>query len=97
MKITFIEPFDQELADGIEYYEYQLPVLGKAFYEEFLSCLERIEKFPLAWRKVGKKTRKSLLKSFPYFILYIFENDELYITAIGHQHRDPDFYFERIV
>lgn len=97
MKVTFIEPSDQELEDAIDFYEDQFPGLGKAFYNEVMSCINLIERFPNSWRKVGKKTRKCLLKRFPYLLLYIVDDDELLITAIAHQHRDPDYYSERIV
>ena len=86
MKITFVEPADQELDDGIEYYEGIIPGLGSAFYEEVMS----------SWTKVGKRTRRCLLKRFPHFILFIPENEELHITAIGHQHRDPEYFTDRI-
>ncbi len=96
MKITFIEPSDQELDDGIEYYEDINPGLGAAFYEEVMYFISLIEMYPFSWTKVGKRTRRCLLKRFPHFILYIPENEELNITAIGHQHRDPEYFADRI-
>ena len=96
MKIIFVVPSDKELDDGIEYYEDQIPGLGKVFYEEIMHLIGLIEMFPSSWTKVGKRTSKCLLKRFPHFILYITEYKDLLITAIGHQYRDPEYFAERI-
>ncbi len=50
-----------------------------------------------SWIKVGKRTRRALLKRFPYFILYIFEEETVPITWIANQHRDLEYYINRIV
>ncbi len=81
----------------MDYYEERLRGLGKAFYDEIIHCIALIEQFPQAWQKVGRKSRKCLVKRFPYMILYIYGKDEIVITAIAHQHRDPQYYSDHIV
>lgn len=97
MDLKFIPPSEQELFDAYHYYEDQMRGLGNQFLNEFNRVIEFILKFPILWAKVGKRTRKALLKRFPYFILYIFEDEIVNITCIAHQHRDPDYYIDRIV
>ncbi|MBL7093019.1 hypothetical protein ISS22_03495 [candidate division KSB1 bacterium] len=42
MKIRYIYPSEFELDEAVEYYEYQLPGLGKKFYYEVERAIERI-------------------------------------------------------
>jgi toxin ParE1/3/4 len=66
------------------------------FLNEFENAINLIKQFPEAWLKVGNNSRRALLKRFPYFVLYVYENDCIYITCIAHMHRDPEYYIKRI-
>jgi len=37
-----------------------------------------------------------MLKGFPYALLYVFEEDVIFIKAVAHLHRDPEHYRDRI-
>ncbi len=95
MHIKFFPLAVEELEDAISFYNVQLKGLGNQFYKEVFEAIEIIQKYPEAWHKVGKNTRKYILMRFPYLILYIFEDDVIVITAIAHQHRNPTYYQDR--
>jgi len=61
------------------------------------AAIERIRFIPEAWTKIGKRTRRCLIKDFPYTLLYAIETDEILITAVAHLHRDPEHYGYRII
>ncbi len=92
MKISFSPSAVEELRDAVNFYDYQSPGLGLAFKKEFYEVMDFIQLFPNGWQKVGPNTRKCILKKFPYLILYIVNGEELFITAIAHQHRHPESY-----
>jgi toxin ParE2 len=96
MEIVILDLALLEIEDAILYYEDQLTSLGKEFYKEVFETFDVILCHPNAWKKIGKQTRKCLLKRFPYFVFYIVENNQITITAVGHQHRDPEYFVERI-
>jgi hypothetical protein len=60
------------------------------------ATIERILSMPEAWPKVGEKARRSMLKGFPYALLYVREEEETLITAVAHLHRDPKRCQDRI-
>lgn len=95
MTIIFLPPADKEFEEAIIYYNDQLPGLGDQFYDEVIAAIKFIRKFPRGWQKVGKYTRKCILKHFPYLILYVAEEDKIIITGIAHQHRHPDYYLKK--
>lgn len=96
MKARFISPASLELDEAVKYYDHQLPGLGYRFFQEIAASIERILLMPEAWPKVGKQTRRCILKGFPYALLYVREEGEILITAVAHLHRDPKSYRDRI-
>jgi len=87
-----------ELEEAIEYYDRQSPGLGRRFFHEVSAAIERIQFMPEAWTRVGKETRKIIVKGFPYSLLYQIEeaDDELVVTAVAHHHRNPERFQNRI-
>jgi len=96
VRARFIYPADRELDEAVRYYDYQLPGLGYRFFQETAAAIERVLFVPEAWPRVGERTRRCMLKGFPYALLYVFEEDEILITAVAHLHRDPEHYRDRI-
>jgi hypothetical protein len=97
VKARFVSPANIELNETLKYYDHQLPGLGFRFFQEVNAAIERIRIMPEAWTKVGKRTRRCMLKGFPYAMLYVIERDEIIVTALAHLHRNPDHYKDRIV
>ena len=75
MKFRVVFPANIELEEAIKYYDHQLPGLGFRFFQEVDAAIERIALMPEAWTKIGKHTRRSLLKGFPYALFYVIETD----------------------
>ena len=95
MNIILIQPADKELAEAIDYYNDQLEGLGVQFYTSFLDTVGYIAQTPDTWRKIGVNTRRVNIKRFPYLILYVRDEQDILITCIAHQHRNPTYYMER--
>lgn len=95
MKVVFSKLANLELEDAIAYYELELSGLGINFKKEVRKNIERIKKFPEAASIERGEIRKSLLHKFPYKILYSIESDHIFIIAIAHQHRRPDYWVDK--
>lgn len=66
MKISFIEPAYLESKDAIDYYNQEISNLGDKFYQELISTITLIEKFPQIWSKNSEHTQKRLaLREYP--------------------------------
>jgi len=79
------------------FYESKLEGLGLDFEEEISEAFETILDAPTRWPKENDKSRKYLLKRFPYAIHY-FETDEaIWVVAIAHQRRKPGFWRSRLI
>lgn len=97
MKVRFVSSANIELDEAVRYYDHQLPGLGFRFYQEVDAAIERIKLMPEAWTKIGRHTRRCILKGFPYALLYVIEVDAILITAVAHLRRDPEHYKDRIL
>ncbi|MDI6792507.1 MAG: type II toxin-antitoxin system RelE/ParE family toxin [bacterium] len=97
MNVEFVWPADAELQEAYEYYESQRPGLGSSFLDDFDMAVNYLVSFPTAWTRISQRTRKILLKRFPYSILYYVDGNNIYLIGIAHQHRNPDYYADRLL
>jgi plasmid stabilization system protein ParE len=95
MKVIFSKLARQELIDAIHYYEIEYQGLGKHFREEVRKAAKRISEYPEAWSVERDEVRKCILHRFPYKLLYSIETNHIFIIAVAHQHRRPDYWVEK--
>ena len=96
MKILFDELASLEYQDAIEFYELEVQGLGLRFKEEIKRALRNLIKFPDMGSIEKADIRRCILHKFPYKILYSNEGELLYIIAIAHMHRAPNYWINRI-
>jgi plasmid stabilization system protein ParE len=96
MKVRFLAVAKDEIREAVDYYATISPELGKAFKRELRQLLRLVATMPQAWPKSGEETRKCLLTRFPYLAIYGPLPDGLLVLAVGHQHRHPDYWRERV-
>lgn len=95
MKVIFSKYARQELDDATQYYEIEYQGLGKRFRDEVRKAAKRISEYPEAWAIEQGDVRKCILHKFPYKLLYSIESNHIFIIAVAHQHRRPDYCIER--
>jgi toxin ParE1/3/4 len=95
VNMILLPPSDTELQDAIDFYDDQMDGLGRRFYQCFLETVSHIEAGPDLWLKIGENTRRINISRFPYLILYVQHQEDILVTCIAHQHRDPPYYMSR--
>ncbi len=95
MNFAFHPEAEAELNEAIEYYEEREPGLGYDFAIEVYSAIQRAVSLPKAWPVIDSDIRRSLVRRFPYGILYSEENEEIHIIATMHLNRHPDYWKSR--
>ena len=96
MQIWFLEAAKNELNDAIDYYNYEAEDLGEEFLSEVLKALDRIKCFPNAWPSCSQRTKRCLLRRFPYGVIYQIRNEGILVVAIAHSHRKPSYWKDRL-
>ena len=87
---------EYDIQNAFEWYESQNPGLGSEFVRAVDACLSGIGRQPLAYQVTYKQVRRVLIRRFPYVILYIFEQDTVFIFACFHAKRNPKQWLDRI-
>jgi len=87
---------DAEYAVAAEYYASVSPNLGGRFYDEIERLIAEIGRAPKRFRQYDPPARRNLGRSFPFAVVYLDEPDCVWVVAIMHLHRDPDYWKQRI-
>ncbi len=96
MRVDFVELAAQELQDAIRFYELEIPGLGLRFKNEVALAVQRIAKHPEAWSVERGRVRRYVMHKFPYKLLYAISESRIVVLAVAHQHRNPDYWVERV-
>ncbi|MGK2915353.1 MAG: type II toxin-antitoxin system RelE/ParE family toxin [Porticoccaceae bacterium] len=96
MELIFAKLAQAEMAEARRYYERQQRGLGQEFLREASLCAKRISAQPLAWKIEIEPVRRLLFNRFPYKMLYAVRADRIVVLAVAHQHRDPEYWIDRI-
>lgn len=94
-RVVFSKYAKLEMEDAVRFYDLQYAGLGKRFEVEVKKAALRIAEYPTAWSCESGEARKCLLHKSPYSLLYSIESDHVFIMAVAHQHRKPNYWVER--
>ncbi|MDO8960117.1 MAG: type II toxin-antitoxin system RelE/ParE family toxin [Rhodocyclaceae bacterium] len=96
MKIRYLAVAREEIREAADYYAAISPELGIGFKRELRQLMRLVATMPLAWPPSGPDSRKCLMTRFPYLVIYTVMPDGLLVLAVGHQHRRPGYWRERV-
>jgi len=96
MNYRFHPEVEAEFIEAIAYYEDKEQGLGLDFAFEAHSTIEQVLAFPNAWPFVEDDVRRCLVRRFPYGILYSIEEAGIYVLAVMHLHRNPEYWKYRM-
>ena len=96
MNYCFHPEAEEEFLAAIDYYEEREENLGFEFAAEVYAAIRRAAEHPKTWPILEGEVRRCLTTRFPYGVLYSREPDSIFILAVMHLHRDPDYWKHRI-
>jgi hypothetical protein len=96
MRYVFHPEANVEFDAAIDYYEDCELCLGYDFAVEVHSTLENILSFPKAWPILEDDIRRCQTRRFPYGIIYAINEDVIFVLAVMHLHRDPEYWKNRL-
>lgn len=96
MKFVFHPEAEAEFLAAIDYYEKREPGLGFDFIVEVQSTIGNIISLPTAWPILEDDMRRCQVRRFPYGVLYSQHKDMIFILAVMHLRRNPDYWKTRV-
>ena len=95
MKLQIVEEAEKELDQAVAYHEEIEFGLGLRLKEEARGVIHWILHNPELPRPRAKGYRRVNLKVFPYYVAYLVWADTIWILAIAHSKRRPEYWIGR--
>lgn len=95
VKIEFHPEAEQDLAEAKSWYRERSKLAARAFATEFAASVRQISNSPNRWPETKPGERRFVLARFPFSILYRVKTDAIFITAVAHQRRRPEYWRHR--
>ena len=96
MTFRFLAPAEAELLEGISYYGAIRPELGTRFEQAVAEAVRSAVAHPERGAPRSKNTRRWLVRSFPFGVIYKVGESEVLIVAVAHQRKRPEYWAGRI-
>jgi toxin ParE1/3/4 len=94
--VTLLHEAEVELWEAVAYYEKQSAGLGLDFAAEVELSLEAVRTAPKRWPLRPDGTRRYLMPRFPYVVVYLHLQDQIWVIALAHCKRRPGFWAQRV-
>ena len=89
----FTVRFSDEAADEIRaaarWYRQADPELDRLFRTALQDCVRAIQGNPEAFPVVLDRSRRALMRTFPYGVYYSVLGQTIFVVAVYHSRRDP--------
>lgn len=96
MKYEFHPEAERELHEAALRYESEVSGLGRRFGDE----VERVVRLVLEHSEMGARVDENLrhfvLRKFPFSVVYAITSDLVYIVAVAHGSREPEYWRGRV-
>ncbi len=95
MIFSFHPEAESEFLEAIDYYENCESGLGYDFSVEVLATIQNVVSSPTLWPVIEEDIRRCIVNRFPYGIIYNINTDGIFILAVMHLRRHPDYWKKR--
>jgi hypothetical protein len=95
MILRILDEAVAEFADAIAHYEDIESGLGIRFRQEVQAAASWIENHPELPNLRPNGYRRVNLKVFPYYVAYMIQSEIIWILAIAHSARRPEYWIDR--
>lgn len=101
-RIIVLDEAEDELIAAQRWYENQRARLGQEFRKAIDEAMDRLAEAPLTASPIFNpsttiETRRMLVKRFPYSIIFVEHNEDLWVIAFAHNRRRPGYWRERLI
>lgn len=79
-----------DIQKGIDYYNIQQKGLGKRFLNAINDTFQKIQNMPQSASVAFDTVRYKVIPSFPYIIIYEFDDRNIHVFRIFNTYQNPD-------
>ena len=95
-EVTLRAEADRDVWEAASWYEKKQQGIGQYFLDEILVTLDILAQQALAYPVLHEKTRRVIVKNFPFGVYYTVRGQTAVIVAVVHMSRNPKVWKQRI-
>ena len=96
LRVGFLPEAASDMEAAFWWYEQQQSGLGQEFLKNLDVAFREAADRPLSFPLVVRRTRKVVVRRFPYLVFFAVEGERVLVTGVFHAHRDPGSWEDRI-
>jgi hypothetical protein len=96
LNLSYHNLAEVEIDSSLTWYEERSRQAFDQFRIRLTSALNSIPKFPERFPCIYGEFRSARVKKFPYKVIFRIEQDQLFVIALAHDKRDPDYWKDRV-
>ncbi len=89
MKVLFTAAARAESLEAFDYYHERSEQAAGRFIECLEAATTCLSSHPTTGKPLSARTRRYLMKVFPYLVIYRIEREAVWIIGVVHEKRDP--------
>lgn len=94
--VRFHEEVRAELVYEVRFYTAVNRDLGERFDKAVRAAISRAVEFPGAWLALIFGTRRVLPRKFPFSVVYLIRETEIFVVAVAPDSRKPRYWRSRL-
>ncbi|MFA6009148.1 MAG: type II toxin-antitoxin system RelE/ParE family toxin [Desulfobacteraceae bacterium] len=96
LQVAFHPDVKLDIGEAYKWYQQQAQGLGDDYIIELELAFQTIAEISYIWPKFKKKFRRYILSRFPFAVIYKESGHKLYVVAVMHQSRKPNYWIKRL-
>ncbi len=89
MKVLFTDAARAESLEAFDFYHERSEQAASRFLERLAAACDWLSKYPETGKSLSARTRRYLMKTFPYLVIYRVTEGSVWIIGVVHEKRDP--------
>ena len=96
MEIRFLSLANREVDNAVRWYEAREEGLSREFIDELDRVVRLFRFYPHAGMQIEPEIRRFLFTRCPYSLIYGSDEKTIVVIAVANQHREPNYWADRI-
>ena len=96
MKVRYSALARADVRDAKAFYRKDSQQAPKDFAAQLRHALQRIREHPQSGSPYELGTRRFIMERFPYAVIYFLTVEGIYVAAVQHHSRKPDYWHDSV-
>jgi plasmid stabilization system protein ParE len=88
----FLPGADADYQEAFDWYFKRSPRAADGFEAAVEQALREIVEAPTRWPLLDERHRFHLLKTYPYYLVYRIDEEQVVVVAVAHGRRHPEYW-----